>query len=147
MTSGTDHRHTGMSDDEQQIRNLILVWADAVHRGDLDGVLADHANDIVMFDVPPPNDGVRGIDAYRDSWPGFFDWQARGALFEIVELDVTAGDDVAFACALLRCATPEQLAQHPDNRLRLTVGLKKENGRWVVVHEHHSFPDASIGDE
>jgi hypothetical protein len=28
------------------------------------GVLADHATDIVMFDVPPPSDGMRGIDAY-----------------------------------------------------------------------------------
>ncbi|MFD9224959.1 nuclear transport factor 2 family protein [Streptomyces sp. NPDC060064] len=22
----------------------------------------------------------------------------------------------------------------------LTVGLRKERGRWVVAHEHHSFP-------
>ena len=50
----------------QQIRALIERWATAVHAGDLDAVLADHADDIVMFDVPPPHDGVRGIDAYRD---------------------------------------------------------------------------------
>ncbi len=50
-----------------------------------------------MFDVPPPDDGVRGIDAYRESWPAFFEWQRKGASFEIIELDVTAGDDVAFA--------------------------------------------------
>jgi len=31
----------------------------------------------------------------------------------------------------------------PDNRLRLTIGLVKERGRWVVKHEHHSFPDKS----
>jgi ketosteroid isomerase-like protein len=23
---------------------------------------------------------------------------------------------------------------------RLTVGLKKIDGRWVIVHEHHSIP-------
>ena len=45
--------------------------------GDMDGVLADHADDIVMFDVPPPEDGVRGIQAYRETWPRFFEWQAR----------------------------------------------------------------------
>ena len=45
-----------------------------------------------MFDVPPPYDGLRGIDAYRDSWPDFFEWQRQGAIFEITELDVTAGD-------------------------------------------------------
>ena len=129
-----------MPTDEEQIRTLIERWADAVHRGDLPAVLADHAQDIVMFDVPPPHQGLRGIDAYRETWPGFFAWQVRGATFEIVELDVTAGEEVAFAHALLRCGTPEEHEAKPENRLRLTLGLRKEGGRWIVAHEHHSFP-------
>jgi len=103
-------------------------------------VLADHSTDIVMFDVPPPNDGVRGIEAYRATWPPFFEWQRGGATFEIVSLDVTAGDDVAFAYALLRCGAADEHERDPDSRLRLSLGLRKENGRWVVSHEHHSFP-------
>ena len=102
-------------------------------------MLADHSGDIQMFDVPPPNE-VRGIEAYRKTWPPFFEWLKQGAVFEIVSLDVTAGDDVAFATALLRCGTEEELRKDPDNRLRLTIGLRKEDGRWVVSHEHHSFP-------
>jgi uncharacterized protein (TIGR02246 family) len=131
-----------MGDDEMQIRSLIERWARAVHDGDIEGVLADHADEIVMFDVPPPSLGVRGIDAYRETWPPFFLWQEQGASFEIVSLDVTAGNDVAFAHALLRCGTQEELRKDPDNRLRLTVGLRKDRGRWVVTHEHHSFPSA-----
>ena len=129
-----------MSDDTAVIRSLIERWAHSVHAGDLEGVLADHAPDIVMFDVPPPNDGVRGIDAYRSSWQPFFEWQRQGAVFDIVDLDVTAGTDVAFAHALLRCGTAADVDKDPDNRLRLSVGLRKENGRWIVAHEHHSFP-------
>lgn len=128
-----------MTAEEARIRIMIERWAAAVHAGDMDGVLADRATDIVMFDVPPPEDGVRGLDAYRDTWPGFFEWQASGAVFEIDSLQVTAGDDVAFAHALLRCGSVEELAEHPDRRLRLTLGLRKEHGRWVVGHEHHSF--------
>jgi uncharacterized protein (TIGR02246 family) len=126
-----------MATDEELIRTLIERWAAAVHRGDLEGVVADHAEDIVMFDVPPPQEGVRGIEAYRETWPPFFRWQAQGACFEIVFLEVTAGVDVAFAQALLRCGMP---GEDPDRRLRLTLGLRKESGRWVVAHEHHSFP-------
>jgi hypothetical protein len=37
-----------------------------------------------------------------DDKPGFFEWQAGGASFEIVSLDVSAGADVAFAYALPR---------------------------------------------
>jgi uncharacterized protein (TIGR02246 family) len=132
--------HTVMPSNEDQIRHLIERWAEAVHAGDLDTVLADHADDIVMYDVPPPYDGVRGIAAYRETWPGFFEWQLRGATFEIVSLEVTAGDDVAFAHALLRCGTQSEHEANPDNRLRLTIGLRKEGGRWIVTHEHHSFP-------
>ncbi len=129
--------------DEQQIRDLITRWASAVHRGDLPTVLADHAPDIVMFDVPPPERGVRGIEAYRKTWPDFFQWQASGAVFEIDSLDVIAGADVAFAYALLRCGTPAEFERDPEQRLRLTIGLRMTGDRWVITHEHHSFSDKS----
>lgn len=127
-----------MTGDEAAIRALIDRWAKAVHAGDMEAVLADHADDIVMFDVPPPNE-VRGKAAYRETWPVFFEYQTR-AVFEIVTLEVTAGSDVAFAHALLRCGTEEGFRRDPDNRLRLTLGLRKQNGRWTVAHEHHSYP-------
>ncbi|TFV87042.1 SgcJ/EcaC family oxidoreductase [Blastococcus sp. CT_GayMR16] len=126
-------------DDEAEIRGLLERWARAVHEGDLDAVLDRHSADIVMFDVPPPHRGARGIAAYRETWPGFFEWQRQGAVFEIESLDVTAGADVAFAHALLRCGTAAEFAEDAERRLRLTVGLRRDDGRWVVVHEHHSF--------
>jgi ketosteroid isomerase-like protein len=124
--------------DETAIRELVGRWAAAAHDGDLETVLADHAEDIVMFDVPPPEDGVRGLAAYAETWPGFFEWQ-RGACFDLLSLEVVASADVGFAYGLLRCGTPEELAADPDRRLRLTIGLRKVEGRWTVVHEHHSF--------
>ena len=130
-----------MNDDHHRIRELITDWSTAVRDGDLAGVLADHAEDIVMFDVPPPHEGVRGLDAYRGTWPPFFEWQRRAGSFEITELKVTAGEDVAFAWALLKCATREQQLATPALRLRLTIGLEKRDGRWTVTHEHHSFAD------
>lgn len=129
--------------DEQQIRALIERWAHAAHAGDLTAVLADHVDDIVMFDVPPPHDGARGLAAYEATWPPFFEWQATGATFDILELDITAGDDVAFAWALLRCGSPAENTAHPDRRLRITFGLQKRDDRWQIAHEHHSFPDES----
>lgn len=129
--------------DEQQIRSLIQAWAVAAHEGDLATVLADHASDIVMFDVPPPYLGVRGIAAYEESWLPFFGWQASGAVFEIESLDVVVGVDVAFAYGLLRCGTPADFARDPQQRLRLTVGLRKSENRWIVQHEHHSYTDAT----
>jgi uncharacterized protein (TIGR02246 family) len=129
--------------DEQQIRALIEAWARAAHEGDMATVLADHAPDIVMFDVPPPYEGVRGLEAYRATWLPFFEWQATGAVFDVEALDVVTGAEVAFAFALLRCGTPADFARDPQQRLRLTIGLRKSDDRWTVVHEHHSFADAT----
>ena len=91
-----------MVDDAAEIRTLIRRWADAVHAGDLEIVVADHADDNVMFGVPPPDYRVRSIDAFRVTWPPCFEWQASGASFEIVELDVTAGKDVPRVLGRLR---------------------------------------------
>jgi len=137
-------QHAGQTTTEAEIGAFIERWAAAVHAGDLTTVLADHAEDIVMFDVPPPEEGVRGIEAYRATWPPFFEWQRSGASFEITSLEVTAGEDVAVAWALLRCGTSEGLRDEPDRRLRLTLGLQRRSGRWTVVHEHHSFTNRSV---
>jgi len=124
---------------EAVVRAQVEAWVAAVDAADPEGVLRDRADDVVMFDVPPPQDGARGIEAYHATWPPFLDFQAGGAVFELVELDVTAGVDVAYAFALLRCGTPADLSERPDRRLRLTLGLRREQGRWLVAHEHHSF--------
>ncbi len=59
-----------------------------------------------MFDVPPPLQS-RGIDAYRRTWDVFFSWAREPVKFEIVEMSVTAGDEVAFVAAVMRCAGRE----------------------------------------
>lgn len=130
-----------MTDDTKtEIRNLIESWARAVRAKDIEGVMAHHADDMVMFDVPPPVI-VKGLDAYRKTWPEFFQWQRQAdGSFDIVSLDITAGEDVAFATAVLRCGSKEELRKDDTPRLRLTVGLRKEGGRWRIAHEHHSFP-------
>jgi uncharacterized protein (TIGR02246 family) len=126
--------------DESEIRDVFTRWVEAIRAQDLDGVVANHDSNIVMFDVPPPYDGIRGIDDYRKSWPPFFEYIQKGAQFQLLELDVTAGVDLAYAHALLRCSTDEEFAQNPDNRLRVTMGLRKDGNRWLIAHEHHSFP-------
>lgn len=123
---------------EAEIRALIESWAAAVRRKDMDGILAHHAEDFVMFDVPPPF-VLRGLAAYRDSWPQFFAASPTPPAFDIRALTIEAGDTVAFAVALMRCIYVKDGATH-DLDFRLTIGLRKSAGRWMFVHEHHSVP-------
>jgi uncharacterized protein (TIGR02246 family) len=127
------------SNDEDAIRRLIESWAAAVRNRDYDGILADHAPDLVMFDVPPPLQS-QGLEAYRKTWDLFFSWSSDPIPYDIHELSVTAGADVAFAVATLGCAEPGPDGGQKALDFRLTVGLRKVAGRWLVTHEHHSIP-------
>lgn len=51
-----------------------------MHSGDPDTLLAEHADDFVMFDVPPSDDGVQDIAAYGETWPPFFAWRSFAAV-------------------------------------------------------------------
>jgi uncharacterized protein (TIGR02246 family) len=125
---------------EAVIRRRIEAWAAAVRAKNLAAVVAHHTDDVVMFDVPPPV-AVRGISAYRRTWPPFFKWQREGqGSFDVVDIDVTADETVAFATAVLRCGSKAELARDDTPRLRLTLGLRKVRGAWKIAHEHHSFP-------
>ena len=125
--------------EEAAVRGVIESWTSAVRRRDIEGILKNHSPDVVMFDVPPPFQS-RGIDAYRKKWDMFFSWSSDPIPFDITEMNITAGRDVAFVVATMRCAEPGPDGRHKSLDFRLTVGLRKIEGRWTITHEHHSVP-------
>jgi ketosteroid isomerase-like protein len=82
--------------------------------------------------VPEPLQAKR-MDAYRDTWRLYF--QDPGSRrFDLRETRIVAEGKVAWVHAVLLCTTGDAPAG------RLTLGLRRIDGRWVVEHEHHSFP-------
>jgi ketosteroid isomerase-like protein len=126
---------------EGKIRTLIEAWAEAVRRHDLQGILANHELDIVMFDVPPPLQS-RGMDEYKKTWDLFFKYHQPGQAFDVEEITITAGQDVAFAVVIMRCGSGTFSGPPEEGGFlfRLTVGLRNVGGTWRIVHEHHSVP-------
>jgi ketosteroid isomerase-like protein len=120
--------------DENQVRDQIERWAKAISERDRPGILAHHSRELLMFDFPAPL--VEGIGAYDRTWDFFFANPQGPISFVPHDVRVTAGEDVAFASCLVRCDGTS--AGHVD--LRLTIGLRKIAGEWIVVHEHHSVP-------
>jgi ketosteroid isomerase-like protein len=126
---------------ESQIRALIEAWAGAVRRHDLSDILAHHGQDIVMFDVPPPLQS-RGMNEYEKTWDLFFRYHKPSQAFDIEDLAITAGEDVAFAVAIMRCGSGTFTGPPAESGFlfRLTIGLRKVDGDWCIAHEHHSVP-------
>ena len=118
---------------EQAVRVLIEDWTDAICKGDIERVLANRADDIVMYDVPEPLQ-VKGIDAYKETWKVFFRHTEPGPdRFRLSDLHIVTEDDAAYAHGLLTIGGG-------DARCRLTLCLRKIDGKWRVTHEHHSIP-------
>src|SRR3954470_11135442 len=99
-----NERQSG-SDDNATIRNVVESWAAAVRRKDFGGILQSHSSDIVMFDVPPPFQS-KGIEAYKKTWDLFFSCSSDPVVFDITTMNITAGRDVAFVVATMRCVEP-----------------------------------------
>jgi ketosteroid isomerase-like protein len=116
---------------EIEVRKVIEDWARAVAKGDRKAILARHSNDVRMFDF---NDELRGLKAYDKTWD-FFYADPRGPIKYVPrDMDVSAGDDIAFASCLFHC---DGTSAGPLE-FRLTVGLRRVDGDWSIVHEHHS---------
>jgi uncharacterized protein (TIGR02246 family) len=127
------------STDEMEIRALISRWAQAVGREDRAGIRADHDSNMLMFDVPPPL-SFRGLDEYMRTWEFFFSSVEKPVRFTLRDVEVTAGEDVAFATAIGGCVDLDANGEREPLQFRVTIGLRKIDGRWRVFHEHHSLP-------
>ena len=125
-------------DDEKTLQQLIADWSAAARRRDYDGVLAHHAPDILMFDVPPPFQS-EGLEAYRKTWDLFFSSMADPPTFDFSDVRLTVGADLAFATAHGKCLSREDGAV-TELLFRLTMCFQKRSDEWFVVHEHHSLP-------
>ena len=127
------------SKDEKDIRDLIERWARAVREKNKAGIREDRDSEILMFDVPPPFLS-RGLDAYMATWEKFLSWSETPVTFDFHDVKVTAGSNVAFATGIGQCAGIDQNGRREQLEFRLTIGLRKFDGRWRVMHEHHSLP-------
>jgi len=137
MTERT--RHKSLSTDQTEILALIERWAAAVRNEDRPAIGQDHDPDMLMFDVPPPFLS-RGLAAYMATWETFLSSVEKPIAFDFHDIEITAGADVAFATATGNCVNIDSKGNREPLQFRLTMGLRKIEGRWRVMHEHHSLP-------
>ncbi|HYT58414.1 MAG TPA: nuclear transport factor 2 family protein [Verrucomicrobiae bacterium] len=82
----------------------------------------------------------KGVDAYRKSWEEWLPTFRGPVGYEIRDLSITAGDDVAFCHSLNRISGTRANGEKTDTWVRATVCYHKIDGTWMVTHEHFSVP-------
>lgn len=130
---------TSKAPSEAQIRGIVEAWAKAVRAQDINAMLSNYAPDIVSFDAVTKLH-IIGLDAVRrrtEEWVSSF--QAPIG-YEIRDLSIAAGDDVAFSHSLNRISGTMTDGEKVDMWIRVTVCFRKIDSKWLVTHEHVSVP-------
>jgi uncharacterized protein (TIGR02246 family) len=130
---------------EAEIRALFDHQARAISAKDVDGSVASYAADVLLFDVVNPLQRI-GSDAARKRLAEWFASFQGPIGYDLRDLAITAGEDVAFCHSMNRVVATTAVGQKLDMWWRTTVCCRKVDGAWMVVHEHASVPfDAETG--
>ena len=124
---------------ETEIRELLEQRAAATRAKKADGATALFSSDVVTFDVVNPIQRV-GVESVRPRTQEWFS-SFRGPIgYEMRDVNVSAGDDVAFAHLLYRVSGTLESGDELGMWNRATFCFRKINGAWRIVHEHDSVP-------
>ena len=135
VTTATEH-----PTDEVDIRQRIDKLAGAIRALDLEAAMSIYATDVVSFDIEPPLQHV-GAEAKRKNWERVFAVYERPLGYEIRDLTITVGEDVAFAHSLNRLnGTLKSGATTTGFWVRATICFRKVNGHWLIAHDQVSVP-------
>ena len=127
-------------DAQTAIRQVLDEWVAAVGRQDLEALAACYAQDVVAYDAIMAL-RFEGRDRYLAHWKTCLQMCPGGVRFTFRDLDIQAADDLGYAHALLACEA-DGCGDGGGNSAwsRMTTGFRREAGRWVIAHEHFSFP-------
>ena len=138
-TPTTPASATATDIDEAELRRVIAAWSAAVSARDLDGIVADYLPDTVLYDAIPPYKTV-GKAAIRQAWANCLPYFPERFTLEHRDLAIHVAGDVAVMHGLVHfLPTP---ADDPSGQtwMRVTVGYRRIEGKWKVLHEHVSVP-------
>jgi uncharacterized protein (TIGR02246 family) len=125
--------------DDTQIRERLDTLVQALRAKDIDALMAHYAPDNVTFDLRPPTQ-VHGADAYRKNFEAWFASTKGPIDYEVHNLRIVTRDDVAFCHCLGHVRSTRTTGEKADYWVRVTTGLEKMSGQWMVTHEHISVP-------
>ncbi len=127
------------SSDGTDIRRRIEAAVEAIRATDLEALMPIYAADIVSFDIEPPLKHL-GAEAKRQNWAKVFTLYQYPLGYEIRDLAITVGSDVAFAHCLARLSGAMKSGPSAGYWVRWTTGWRKVEGEWRIIHDQISVP-------
>jgi uncharacterized protein (TIGR02246 family) len=127
--------------DEAAIRQLIDKMAEAIRATDLEGLRACFTPDMVSFDAfVGPALQIVGAEAKLKNWEMGFTALQPPIGYEIRDLTITVGDEVAFGHSFNRFSGMLENEAMFGPWVRYTAGFRKIDGTWLIGHDQVSVP-------
>jgi ketosteroid isomerase-like protein len=122
--------------DEARIRRTIQARANAIRAKNAKGVLPGFTEDSVGYFVETPLQQ----SPLEEDLTGWFETWSGPIGYEIGDLKITAGEDVAYCHSLNRWTGSRTGGTDTDIWFRETLCFRKIKGRWLITHVHESVP-------
>jgi uncharacterized protein (TIGR02246 family) len=124
---------------EDQVRQQVNKIAEGIRAKDLEGLKRLYTADVVSFDVEPPLQHV-GVAAKMKNWANVFT-VFQDATYEVRDLTIIAGDDVAFGHCFGRLSgTLKNGTATSGMWVRATFCFQQVDGNWLIAHDQVSVP-------
>jgi ketosteroid isomerase-like protein len=134
-------RARAQNDDGTEIRALEEGIAASAEKRDLAAIMKNYprGDTLVVFDVAPPRQYI-GYDAFQKDWQRFLDMFADPISYRMEDLNVVADGNMAYARMIQHVKAKSRSGKPLDLYIRVTDVLRKTDGKWLIIHEHASFP-------
>jgi len=113
----------------------------AVNAKDINGIMAYYTPDdsLLVFDALIPRQYV-GAAAFRKDWEGFLATYPGALHAEVSDWKSETDGNLAYGRGIFKTSGPDKDGKPLDLTFRVTDVFKKINGKWLVIHEHVSWP-------
>ncbi|UOF02538.1 YybH family protein [Bdellovibrio reynosensis] len=139
QTNAQVNKNRSSASAEAEVRALMDQWADGIRSRDIEKILSCYAPDVVAFDLMPPMK-IEGAQEYRKNWEMFEQYTQGAVQYEFVYQKTFVSEDLAIFFAVTHMNFADDKGQTMNVFARYTAGLKKQNGKWMIIHENNSVP-------
>lgn len=125
--------------DHAGIEQALEQWRQAVVDKDLPRIREHYGSDVRAFDAVGQLQ-FRDREAYMGHWQACLITCPGPTLFDMQQVHIELGQDLGFGHFLCHCGGPNEQGEMQSAWMRVSQCYRKQNGRWLIVHEHFSIP-------
>ncbi|MCL6235561.1 nuclear transport factor 2 family protein [Acinetobacter sp. ANC 5579] len=120
-----------------EILQFLANWDEVICQLKIENIAESCAADVYFFDASCE---MRGLMAYQKMWEFYREYFREGLKVFRRELVIHAEPDIAFLHCYSKIDDKSGIPTPGISWCRNTIGMKKTQTQWKIVHQHISVP-------